>query len=62
MLDAPLQVLVGALTAILFKRRGDRWWIAVGKGILVSAVFATILGAVLAIAAGTDWPKLWRRR
>ena len=62
MLDAPLQILVGGLATILFARRGNRWWLAAGKGVLVSALFSTILGIVLAITAGTDWSKVWRRR
>ena len=62
MLDAPLQILVGGLATILFARRGDRWWLATGKGMLVSFVFSTVLGIVLAITAGTDWSKVWRRR
>ena len=62
MLDAPLQILVGGLATILFARRGNRWWLAAGKGVLVSALFSTILGIVLAITAGTDWSKVWRRQ
>jgi hypothetical protein len=62
MLDAPLQILVGGLATILFARRGDRWWLATGKGMLVSVVFSTLLGIVLAITAGTAWPQVWRRR
>ena len=62
MLDAPLQILVGGLATILFRRRGDRWWVASGKGILVSVAFTTILGVVLAVTAGTDWSQIWRRK
>jgi hypothetical protein len=62
MLDAPLQILVGGLATILFTRRGDRWWLAAGKGMLVSVVFTTLLGMVLAITAGTNWSKIWSRR
>ena len=62
MLDAPLQILIGGLATIAFARRGDRWWLAAGKGMLVSAIFSTILGIVLAITAGTDWSRVWQRR
>lgn len=62
MLDAPLQILVGGLTTIVFARRGDRWWLAAGKGMLISVIVSTVLGIVLAITAGTNWPKVWHRR
>jgi hypothetical protein len=62
MLDAPLQILVGGLATIVYARRGDRWWLAAGKGALVSVVFSTLLGIVLAVTAGTDWSQVWRRR
>jgi hypothetical protein len=60
--DAPLQILVGGLAAMLFARRGDRWWLAASKGMLVSVIFSTLLGIVLAITAGTRSPRLWSRR
>ena len=61
MLDAPLQLLVGGAATLLFARRGDRLWLAAGKGALVSVVVATVLGIFLAVTAGTDWPALLRK-
>jgi hypothetical protein len=55
MLDAPLQLLIGIVATVLFARRGNRLWLAAGKGALVSVCLTTVLGIVLAITAGTDW-------
>lgn len=62
MLDAPLQILVGGLAAIMLRRRGDHWWLAAGKGALISTIFSTVLGVVLAMTSGTRKPKRKQRR
>jgi hypothetical protein len=38
MLDTPLQLLLGIVATLLFWRRGDRPWVAVLKGVLVSLI------------------------
>jgi hypothetical protein len=58
MLDVPLQLLIGGAATALFARRGDRLWLAAGKGALVSVGVTTVLGVFLAVTAGTDWPAL----
>jgi hypothetical protein len=60
-LDAPLQLLIGGVATVLFARRGDRLWLAVGKGTVVSFGVATVLGLVLAVTAGTDWSAVLRK-
>ena len=62
MLDAPLQILVGGLATILLARRGDWWWLAAGKGAVISVITSGLLGIVVAITVGTDWSRKWRRK
>lgn len=50
-LDAPLQLAVWAVAAFVFRRRGDRWWVAIAKGLLVMAAFTTVLGLLLWVAS-----------
>lgn len=50
MLDFPLQLLIFAVAAFIFHRRGDRLWIALVKGLLVSLVATIILSVVLWIS------------
>ena len=50
-LDFPLQLLIGIVAALIFHRRGDRLWIALGKGFLVSLVATFILSIVLWITS-----------
>lgn len=47
MLDAPLQPLIGIGAAVVFRRRGDRLWVAVLKGTLASFAATTVLLLVL---------------
>ena len=61
MLDAPLQLLIGGVATALFARRGDRLWLAAGKGVLISVGVTTVLGVVLAVTAGTTWSTVLRR-
>jgi hypothetical protein len=35
-LDFPLQLLIGIVAALNFRRRGDRLWVALVKGFIVS--------------------------
>jgi hypothetical protein len=51
MLDFPLQLLIGLVAAVVFWRRGDRAWVAVGKGVLVSLVATIILSVILWISS-----------
>ena len=51
MLDFPLQLLIGSVAAFIFHRRGDRLWLAVAKGVLVSLVATTILSVILWITS-----------
>ena len=46
-LDFPLQLLIGVVAALIFHCRGDRLWIALGKGFLVSLVATILLSVVL---------------
>ena len=46
-LDFPLQLLIGIVVALIFHRRGDRLWIALVKGFLVSLVATIVLSVVL---------------
>jgi hypothetical protein len=50
-LDFPLQLLIGIVAALIFHRRGDRLWLALGKGFLVSLVATFILSIVLWITS-----------
>jgi hypothetical protein len=50
-LDFPLQLLIGIVAALIFHRRGDRLWIALVKGFLVSLVATIILSLVLWITS-----------
>ena len=52
MTDVPLLILISAVAAVAFRRRGDRLWVAVGKGLLVGIVAVTLLGVVLAVTVG----------
>jgi hypothetical protein len=51
MLDFPLQLLIAVVAAVFFKQRGDRLWLAVAKGVLVSLVATTILSIILWITS-----------
>ena len=51
MLDFPLQLLIGIVAALIFHRRGDRLWVALAKGILVSLVATVILSVILWITS-----------
>ena len=50
-LDFPLQLLIGIVAALIFYRRGDRLWIALAKGFLVSLVATIILSVILWITS-----------
>ena len=50
-LDFPLQLLIGVVAALIFHRRGDRLWLALVKGVLVSLVATVILSVVLWITS-----------
>jgi hypothetical protein len=50
-MDFPLQLLIGVLAALIFHRRGDRLWVALVKGILVSLVATIILSVILWITS-----------
>ena len=50
-LDFPLQLLIGVVAALIFHRRGDRLWVALVKGILVSLVATIILSVILWITS-----------
>jgi hypothetical protein len=50
-LDFPLQLLIGIVAALIFHRRGDRLWIAIAKGVLVSLVATIILSVILWITS-----------
>ena len=50
-LDFPLQLLIGVVAAVIFHRRGDRLWIALAKGILVSLVATIILSVIFWITS-----------
>ncbi len=49
--DFPLQLLIGIVAAFIFHRRGDRLWLALAKGFLVSLVATIILSLVLWITS-----------
>ena len=51
MLDFPLQLFIGIVATVFFRRRGDRLWVAVGKGVLVSLVVTTVLSVILWITS-----------
>ena len=51
MLDFPLQLLIGIVAALIFRRRGDRLWIALAKGILVSFVATIVLTVIFWITS-----------
>jgi hypothetical protein len=51
MLDFPLQLLIGVVAAFMFHRRGDRLWIALAKGFLVSLVATAILSVIFWITS-----------
>jgi hypothetical protein len=50
-LDFPLQLLIGVVVALIFHRRGDRLWVALVKGVLVSLVATVILSIILWITS-----------
>ncbi len=52
MTDAPLLLLISAVAAVAFRRRGDRLWVAMAKGLLVGVAAMTLLGVVLAVTVG----------
>jgi hypothetical protein len=43
MLDFPLQLLIALVGAFVCWRRGDRLWVALVKGVLLSLVATTLL-------------------
>ena len=49
--DAPLQLLIGSVATFIFWRRGDRPWLAVVKGVLVSVIATIILSVILWITS-----------
>ena len=51
MLDFPLQLLIGVVAALIFHRRWDRLWVALGMGFLVSLVATFILSVILWITS-----------
>ena len=51
MLDFPLQLLIGIVAALIFRRRGDRLWVALVKGFLVSLVATIVLSLILWITS-----------
>ncbi len=51
MLDLPLQLLIGIVAAVFFRQRGDRLWLAVGKGVLVSLAATLLLSVILWITS-----------
>ena len=51
MLDFPLQLLIGIVAALIFHRRGDRLWVALAKGLLVSLVATIILSLIFWITS-----------
>ena len=56
-----MQSLIGLAAVALFWRRGDRPWLATGKGALVSFAVGFVLSVFLAITAGTEWSAFLRR-
>jgi hypothetical protein len=50
-LDFPLQLLIGVAAALIFHRRGDRLWMALAKGILVSLVATIVLSVIFWITS-----------
>ena len=53
MLDFPLQLLIGIVATLIFRQRGDRLWIAVVKGVLVSFAVTFVLSLILWITSWT---------
>ena len=49
--DFPLQLLVGVVAALIFHRCGDRLWIALAKGVLVSLVATIVLSVIFWITS-----------
>jgi hypothetical protein len=52
MLDFPLQLLIGIVVAPIFWWRGDRSWVAVVTGVLVSLVATVVLSLMFWITNG----------
>lgn len=50
-LDFPLQLLIGVVAALIFHRRGDRLWIALVKGLLVSFAVTFLLSLIFWITS-----------
>ena len=50
-LDFPLQLLIGIVAMVIFHRRGDRLWIALAKGFLVSLAVTFILSLIFWITS-----------
>ena len=51
MLDFPLQLLIGIVATFICYRRGDRLWIALVKGLLVSLAATFILSLIFWITS-----------
>lgn len=51
MLDAPLQALFWIGGTLFFRRRGDRWLLALVKGFLVALGLTFILSLILLISS-----------
>ena len=51
LLDFPLLLLIGVVATLIFHRRGDRLWVAIVKGILVSLVEIIVLSVILWITS-----------
>lgn len=45
MLDAPLPLLIGGVATALFARRGNRLWLAAGKGAVVIFGISIVLAS-----------------
>ena len=53
MTDVPLFVAISALFAGLFRRGGDGWPLALGKGALAGFALVTLLGSILAVTVSS---------
>ena len=51
MLDFPLQLLIGIVAALIFRRRGDRLWVALVKGFIVSLAATIVLSVIFWITS-----------
>jgi hypothetical protein len=50
-LDFPLQLLIGIVAALIFRRRGDRLWVALVKGFIVSLAATIVLSVIFWITS-----------